>query len=202
MKIAVDAMGAEKGINTVIEACFAATEEEKDIEIILVGKKDKIKQEIEKINLQNLPFPIVDAPEIVKMEDSISNALNKKNSSISSGIELVKNGKAQAFVSAGNTGAVMACCLLKLGKIKGIARPCLAATFPTFDGKKVVLVDVGANVDCKPAHLFQFGLLGSIYAREVLEIKNPKVALLNIGSEETKGNDVTIEAYKLLKRSS
>jgi glycerol-3-phosphate acyltransferase PlsX len=136
------------------------------------------------------------------MEDPATVPLkDKKDSSIAVGLELVKEGKAEAFVSAGNTGAVMTTSLVKLGKLRGVIRPCLAAIFPTFNGKEVVLLDVGANVDCKPNHLVQFAVLGSIYAGRVLKVKNPKVALLNIGSEENKGNDLIIEAFKLLKDS-
>ncbi len=203
MKIALDAMGAEKGILTVIEASIAAIEELSDIQIILIGQEEKIKQEIQKMNLHPVPFSIHPAPEVVSMDDPALAALKeKKNSSIAVGIDLVRKGKADAFVSAGNTGAVMATSLVKLGKLKGVIRPCLAATFPTFTGKGVVLVDVGANVDCKPNHLFQFALLGSIYAYKVLKIKTPRVALLNIGSEENKGNEVAVQTFKMLKRSS
>ncbi|MBE0477586.1 phosphate acyltransferase PlsX [Candidatus Aerophobetes bacterium] len=203
MKIALDAMGAEEGISTVIEACILATQENSDIQITLVGRKDEIENEIKKMNLHNVHFPIVDAPEVVNMEDSALAALkNKKNSSIAVGIDLVKEGKTEAFVSPGNTGAVMATSLVKLGKLKGVIRPCLAAIFPTFSGKRVVLVDVGANVDCKPNHLFQFAVLGSIYAFKALRVKNPRVALLNIGSEENKGNEVVVETFKMLKKSS
>lgn len=202
MKVALDAMGAEKGIGTVIDASFAALKENPDIQIILIGKSEEIQKEIKKRSIKKIPFSIFPAPEVVSMDDSALAPLKeKRNSSISVGVELVKKGKADAFVSAGNTGAVMATSLIKLGKLEGVVRPCLAATFPTIDGKKVVITDVGANVDCKPVHLFQFALLGNIYAHKVLKIKNPKVALLNIGSEENKGNEVVVEAFKILKKS-
>jgi len=203
MKVALDAMGAERGISTVIEASIMAIEENPDIQITLIGKKERIEGEIERMNLQHVPFSIFPAPEVVSMDDSALAPLKeKKNSSISLGIDLVKEGEAEAFVSAGNTGAIMATGLVKLGKLKGVVRPCLAATLPTFDGKKMVLTDAGANVDCKPNHLFQFALLGSIYAYKVLRIKNPRVALLNIGSEDNKGNEVATQAFKLLRKSS
>ncbi|MCD6256894.1 phosphate acyltransferase PlsX [Candidatus Aerophobetes bacterium] len=203
MKVAVDAMGAEKGISTVIEGSLAAIAENPDIEIILVGDGEKIQDEIKRLNVSKVPFSIVSASQVVTMEDSAVVPLKeKKDSSISVGLDLVKNGRADAFISAGNTGAVMATSLVKLGKLKGVIRPCLAAVFPTFNGKEVLLVDVGANVDCKPNHLFQFSVIGSVYAYKVLKVKNPRVALLNIGSEENKGNDIIIETFKLLKNSS
>jgi len=204
MKIALDVMGAEKGISTVIEASILATKENSNIEITLVGKKDEIEKEIQKMNLHNdLHFPIVDAPEVVSMDDPATAPLkDKKNSSIAVGIDLVKEGKTEAFVSPGNTGSVMATSLVKLGKLKGFVRPCLASVFPTFSEKGVVIVYVGANVDCKPNHLFQFAILGSVYAFKVLRVRNPRVALLNIGSEANKGCDVVIEAFKMLKNSS
>lgn len=202
MKVAVDAMGAEKGIGTVIEGALLAMAENPEIQIILVGDEEKIREEIKKRELSQSPFSIVAAPQVVTMKDPATAPLKeKKNSSIAVGLELIKEGKVEAFVSAGNTGAVMATSLVKLGKLRGVIRPCLAAIFPTFNGKEVVLLDVGANVDCKPNHLLQFAVLGSIYAGRVLKIKDPKVALLNIGSEENKGNDLIIEAFKLLKDS-
>lgn len=203
MRVVVDAMGAEKGIFTVIEGSLAAIAENPDIEIILVGDEGKIQSEIEKLNLNKVPFSLVSAPQVVTMEDSAIVPLKeKRNSSICVGLDLVKDGKADAFISAGNTGAIMATSLVKLGRLKGVIRPCLAAVFPTFNGKGVVLVDVGANVDCKPNHLFQFGIIGSVYAYKVLRINNPRIALLNIGAEENKGNDIIIEAFKLFKDSS
>lgn len=203
MKIAVDAMGAERGISTVIEASLSALRENQDIQITLVGRKEKIESEIKSMNFQPADFPIADAPEVVQMDDPAVAALkDKKNSSIAVGVNLVKEGKTEAFVSPGNTGAVMATALVQLGKLRGVIRPCLAAIFPTFDGRRVVLVDVGANIECKPNHLFQFAVIGSIYAFKALRVKNPRVALLNIGSEENKGYNVVIEAFKILKHSS
>ena len=202
MKIVVDAMGTEKGVSTAIKASWVALQENPEIQVTLVGNEERIEREIERMNLRQVHFSIVSAPEIVRMDDSVTDVLrDKKNSSIAIGIDLVKKGRAEAFVSAGNTGAVMATSLVKLGKLKGVVRPCLAALFPTFSEKGVVLLDVGANVDCKPNHLFQFAVLGSIYASEVFRTGNPRVGLLNIGSEENKGNDTVIETYRILKNS-
>lgn len=203
MKVAVDAMGAEKGIQTVIEGCLAATAENPDIQIILVGNREKIEERLKSSDYAPERLSIVHAHQVVTMEDSATAPLKeKKESTIGVGIDLVKDNKTEAFVSAGNTGAVMATSLVKLGRLKGVTRPCLAVTFPTFIEKQVVLLDAGANVDCKPNHLLQFAILGSIYAYKVLRVKNPKVGLLNIGTEENKGNEVMIETFKLLKDSS
>jgi len=202
MRVVVDAMGAEKGVGIVVRGVLEAIQENSQIEVSIVGSREKIKREIKKLNVSSPPFSIVSASQIVTMNDSATTVLKKKDSSIAVALDMVKNWKAQAFVSAGNTGAVMAASLLKLGRIRGVNRPCLAAVFPTLNEKKVVLLDVGANVDCKPVHLFQFALMGSIYAYKVLKKREPRVALLNIGSEENKGNDLLIETFKLLKSSS
>jgi len=202
MRVVVDAMGAEKGVGIVVRGVLGAIQENSQIEVSIVGSREKINREIKKLNVPSPPFSIVSASQIVTMNDSATTVLKKKDSSIAVALDMVKNGRAQAFVSAGNTGAVMAASLLKLGRIRGVNRPCLAAVFPTLNEKKVVLLDVGANVDCKPVHLFQFALMGSIYAHKVLKKRQPRVALLNIGSEENKGNDLLIETFKLLKSSS
>ena len=202
MRVVVDAMGAEKGVGIVVRGVLEAIQENSQIDVSIVGSREKIKRETKKLNVSSPPFSIVSTSQIVTMNDSATTVLKKKDSSIAVALDMVRNGKAQAFVSAGNTGAVMAASLLKLGRIRGVNRPCLAAVFPTLNEKKVVLLDVGANVDCKPVHLFQFALMGSIYAYKVLKKREPRVALLNIGSEENKGNDLLIETFKLLKSSS
>lgn len=203
MRVALDAMGAEKGVGIVIKGALGAIQENSQIEVSIVGDKEKIEKEMGELNLSSPPFSIVAASQIITMNEPATIALKgKKDSSIAVALDMIKKGEAQAFVSCGNTGAVMAAGLLKLGRIKGVNRPCLAAFFSTLNGKKVVLLDVGANVDCKPIHLFQFALMGSIYAHKVLKEKSPRVALLNVGSEENKGNDSLIETFKLLKRSS
>jgi len=203
MKVAVDAMGTEKGVGVVVRGALGAIQENPQIEISMVGNRERIEEEIEKLNLSSPPFSIVAASQTIAMSDPATAVLKgKKKSSIAIALDMIKGRKAQAFVSAGNTGAVMAASLLKLGRIKGVNRPCLAAIFPTLNGGKVVLLDVGANVDCKPVHLFQFALMGSIYAHKVFKKRSPRIALLNIGSEENKGNDLLIETFKLLKGSS
>jgi len=203
MRIAVDAMGTEKGIGIVIKGSLEAIKENPQIQVSLVGDKDKIEEEIAKLGLDNVPFSIVHASQIIKMNDApIVSLKSKKNSSVSVALDLLKEGGVDALVSAGNTGAVMTLSLLKLGRVKGVKRPCLAAIFPTIDGGKIILLDVGANVDCKPYHLFQFAIMGSIYAYKVLKKRAPRVGLLNIGTEENKGNKLTLKTFRLLKDSS
>lgn len=202
MRIAVDAMGTEKGVGTAVEGALKAAEENRQIEVILVGDREKIEKEAGRLHLEELPFPVIHASEVVKMDDSPSTCLNKKDSSIAVALDLLREKRADALVSAGNTGAVMALSLLKLGRLKGVKRPCLAAVFPTINGGKVVLLDVGANVDCRPYHLFQFAVMGSVYAYKILKKRKPRVGLLNIGTEENKGNRLTTQTFKLLKDSS
>ncbi len=203
MRIAVDAMGTERGIGIAIKGTLEAVRENPQIQAILVGDKKKIEEEIRRLQLEKIPFPIVHASQVIRMDDSPAASLkNKKNSSISVALDLLKEGKADGLVSAGNTGAVMGLSLLKLGRLKGVRRPCLAATFPTINGGKVVLLDVGANVDCRPYHLFQFAIMGSIYAYKIFKKRTPRVGLLNIGTEENKGNKTILQTFKLLKESS
>jgi len=203
MRIALDAMGVEKGIGMVIEGAEKAVESNPQIEVILVGDKKRTEDELTRYGHKRMPFSIVHAPEVVEMTDSPSIAAKtKRGSSIAVGLDLLEKGKAEALVSAGNTGAVMATSLLKLGKLKGVKRPCLAVIFPTLDGRRVIILDVGANVDCKPYHLLQFAFMGSIYAQKVLKKRRPRVGLLSIGEEDNKGNHLVIQTSKLLQGSS
>lgn len=203
MRIALDAMGVEKGIGMVIEGAQKAVESNPQIEVILVGDKKRIEDEFTRYGHKRMPFSIIHAPEVVDMADSPSIAAKtKKGSSIAVALDLLKKEKAEALVSAGNTGAVMATSLLKLGKLKGVKRPCLAVIFPTLNGKRVIILDVGANVDCKPYHLLQFAFMGSIYAQKVLKKRRPRVGLLSIGEEDNKGNHLVIQTSKLLQESS
>jgi len=203
IKIVVDAMGGDFApLNDVSGAVIAAEEKQDSIEIILVGKENLIKDELSKhkVNLKNIS--IVNATETVTMEDSPTESLkSKSDSSISVGLNLVKEKKADAFISAGNTGAVMTASILKLGRIPGVGRPTIGSLFPTDKGKTMVF-DVGASVDCKPAHLLEFGIMGSIYMKNVYNIENPKVALLSVGEEKSKGDTLTLEAYELLEKSN
>jgi len=200
MKIVIDAMGAEKGINIVIEGTLKAIEENSRIEAILVGDKKKIEEEAKKFHLKRSPFLVRDASQVVSMSDfAIASLKKKRNSSINVALDILKRGEADALVSAGNTGAVMAASLFKIGKLKGVERPCLAVLFPTIvKDKRVVLLDVGANVTSRANHLFQFAIMGSAYAYKILKEKEPRIGLLNIGEEENKGNDLVMQTFKLL----
>lgn len=203
MRVAVDVMGAEKGLGIVIEGAIKARQANPEIEVVLVGDKEKLEDEITESSFKETSFSIVHAPEAVKMADSATiSAKRKKNSSIALALDLLKEGKVEALVSAGNTGAVMTASLFKLGKLEGVKRPCLAVVLPTLNGGQAVLLDVGANVNCRAHHLFQFAIMGSIYAYKVLRERTPRVGLLNIGEEENKGNTLALQTFKLLKQSS
>jgi glycerol-3-phosphate acyltransferase PlsX len=173
------------------------------VEIILVGDEKIIQPVLDAQNAQDLPIRIVHAPEMLTMHDKGEGLVLKARSkdaknSIAVGIDLVKKGEADAFVSAGNTGATMVSALFRLGRIRGVDRPALAPIFPTAKGFCVVL-DIGANPDCKPENLFQFAILGSVYAEKVRGVKNPKVGLVSNGEEEGKGNELVKAATPLLK---
>lgn len=170
--------------------------------VILVGKRGKITEEISRHKGPSSALSIREASEVVEMDESPSAALRrKKDSSIRVGIELVKRGEAAAFVSAGNTGAVMATAMVILGNLPEVERPAIAAVMPTVKGG-CVLLDVGANVDCKSRQLLQFAIMGNVYAKDILGRIKPKVGLLSIGEEETKGNELTKEAFKALEEET
>ncbi|MFZ1322873.1 MAG: phosphate acyltransferase PlsX [Ignavibacteria bacterium] len=203
IKIAVDAMGGDFApLNDVSGAIIAAEEKSETLEIILVGKEKLIQDELlkHKVSLSNIS--IVNAEEIVTMKDSPTESLKSKpDSSISVGLDLVKQKKADGFISAGNTGAVMTASILKLGRIKGVGRPTIGSLFPTDKGKTMVF-DVGASVDCKAAHLLEFAVMGSIFMKNVHKIDKPSIGLLSVGEEKSKGDSLTIEAYELLESSN
>lgn len=203
LKIAVDAMGGDYAPATVIEGALEALRESKNrFEVVFVGDERKIKEELRKHDTLGLAFSIVDAPQIISMDDIPTIALRKKkNSSIVVGMKLHGDGEVDAFASAGNTGAVLTAAMFILGRIDGISRPTIGSVFPTETGGKSMMLDVGANVDCKPHHLLEFAVVGSIYSSVILEKRNPKVALLNIGEESTKGGDAVLQAYRLLSES-
>jgi glycerol-3-phosphate acyltransferase PlsX len=203
IKIAVDAMGGDYAPENVIEGAIMALRESNNrFEIVFVGDEKKIKNELRKYDTIGLNYSIVDAPQVIGMDDIPTVALRrKKNSSIVVGMKLHSDGEVDAFASAGNTGAVLTAATFILGRLEGISRPTIGSVFPTESGRKSIMLDVGANVDCKPNHLFEFAIMGSIYSSEILGQKNPKVALLNIGEESTKGGDVVLQAYQLLSES-
>ncbi len=196
MKIAVDAMGGDRAPGAVVEgALFAA--KELGLEIALVGQKVVVDRELARHSAKNLSLDVVPASQIVAMDESPSTALKKKDSSIKVAFNLMKQGKVQAVVSAGNSGAFMATGVFVLGKLPGVERPAILVVIPTL-GKGTVIIDAGANVECKPSHLVQFGLMGSIYAERVLGISRPRVGVLSNGEEKGKGNDLTRAAYEQL----
>ena len=203
-RIVVDAMGSDNfPIPDVAGAVQAAREY--GVEVILVGDEAIIKPELAKHNAGGLNIRVVDAPETLTMEDKGEKLVLKARSkdarnSMAVGIDMVKNGEADAFVTAGNTGAGMVTALFRLGRIRGVDRPALAPIFHTATGTCVVL-DIGANPDCKPENLYQFGILGSIYAEKVRGVKNPKVGLVSNGEEEGKGNELVKGATPLFKAS-
>lgn len=204
MKIAIDAMGGDNApreiVNGVVEAARRAKER---YELVLVGDEKLIHKELKSHHfIKDLPISIVHASEKVEMDEAPATVLRKKpDSSIAVAVQLHKEGKVDAVVSAGNTGAVMAASLLILNRINGVKRPAIGSFMPHESGVGL-MIDVGSNVDCKPLHLMQFGLMGSIFMNHIMNIKNPRVGLLNIGEEESKGNEVIQEAYRLLKNSS
>jgi glycerol-3-phosphate acyltransferase PlsX len=203
-RIVVDAMGSDDfPVPDVIGAVMAAREY--DVEIILVGDESKIIPLLAAHTQGNLPISIVHAPEMLTMEDKGMALVLKarrpnSNNSMAVGIDMVKNGQAEAFVTAGNTGAASVTAYFRLGTIPGVDRPGLTPVFPTANGTCVVL-DVGANPDCKPENLLQFAIMGSIYAEKVRGVKNPKIGLLSNGEEAGKGNELIKHTYPLLKDS-
>ena len=199
MKIVVDGMGGDRGNAEVLKGIRLALLEMPEIEIIVVGKEEIIKKELSNNKYDEKRLTVVNADEVIEMTDEpVSAVRKKKNSSMNVALELVKNGEGDAFVSAGNTGALISASQLKLRRIKGVLRPAIATVFPA-KGKNIVLMDVGANADTKPEFINQFAVIGCKFAEEILHRKNPVVALLNIGSEEGKGNELTRDAYDLMK---
>jgi len=199
MRIAIDAMGGDNAPKAIIEGALQAIQEY-DIEVFLVGKKDEMNKYMENELINSSRLNIVDASEIILNDDSPVNAIRqKKDSSMVIGLKLVKEGQCDAFVSAGSTGAFLAGSLLKVGRIKGIDRPALSPIMPTIEGS-CMIIDAGANVDCKPKNLEQFAIMGSIYMQKVNNIARPRVGILNIGTEEGKGNELTKQSYELLSK--
>jgi glycerol-3-phosphate acyltransferase PlsX len=200
MKIALDAMGSDHAPHSEVEGALLAVEK-LGAEIILVGRETVIREELRHRGVENHPLiQIVHAEDVIGMDESPALALKqKKNSSISIGSELVAKKLADAFVSAGNTGAVMTSALFTIGRLPAISRPAIAATIPTLKSPCIVL-DVGANVDCRPQHLVHFAIMGKVYSQFVLGKANPSIGLLSVGEEREKGNDLTSKTYELLEK--
>lgn len=201
MKIAVDAMGGDHAPESIVEGAVLAAREY-GTEIILTGDEARIKAELQKFkDHSSLPIRVEHAEQVVEMDEAPAKVLrNKKQSSMKIGVDLVKKGEAGAFVSAGNTGAVLAYCTIILRPLKGVDRPAIAIQLPTLTGTSILL-DAGANVDCKTTQLFQFGIMGHVFAKYILEKENPSVGLLSIGEEDSKGNEITKEVFQMLKSS-
>jgi glycerol-3-phosphate acyltransferase PlsX len=198
--IAVDAMGGDHAPKAEVEGAVRAAKAH-GVQVILVGKEDVVRKELDQHDgARSLPIQIVHASERVTMEDSAARAVRaKRDSSIRVASRLVREGLAQGFVSAGNTGAVMATAKMVQGMVHGVDRPALASVFPTINGAPAVMTDVGANVDCTPQMVAQFAVMGEIYSRVIFNNHSPRVGLLSIGEEEHKGNDLTRTATPLLK---
>lgn len=197
IKVAIDAMGGDFGPSPIVAGVLEALKTTK-FEAILVGDESAIKPLIPQ-NLRS-KISIVHADDVISMHDHATDVFKRKSSSIYVATELVRDGKVDAVVSAGHSGATMSLATLRIGRIDGIARPAIATLMPTVnDGQKSLVLDVGANVDCKPEHLYQFGIMGLAYAKAIMGVKKVKVGILTNGEEETKGNEVTKEAALMLK---
>ncbi|PLX44414.1 MAG: phosphate acyltransferase PlsX [Deltaproteobacteria bacterium] len=199
MRIALDAMGGDLGPEVVVEGAVLAARE-RGVHVTLVGDRDLLTAELERHDVRGLPLTIHHASEVVTMDDSPSVALRrKKDSSMRVSLDLVKEGEANAAVSAGNSGAFMAKAMLVLRPLEGVERPAIATLMPSLSGSTVVL-DVVANVDCSPKHLVQFAVMGEVFAHDALGITSPKVGLLSNGTESSKGTDLTRKAHELIER--
>ena len=198
MKIAVDAMGGDYAPAAIVEGSVLAAKEF-DIPIILVGDRERIEAELKKYGPANANISVKHTTEVVGMDEGPTQAIRrKKDSSLRVCFDLVNNGEASAVISAGNSGAAMAAGIFLFKKIKGVDRPAIAVSMPTMKGSAVI-IDAGGNVDCKPAHLVQFAIMGDVYAKYVIKKDRPKVGLLSNGEEEGKGNELTRETHALLK---
>lgn len=200
MKIAIDACGGDHKLTPNVLAAVKHIETS-DIEIVLVGKDEEIKKELKKLGYSVLPpkLKIVNASQEIEMgKEPVDECKNKPNSSIMVGCELLAEKQVDAFISAGNSGAVMVASLMKIGRIKGVSRPAIAVPFPTRNGTSLIL-DAGANTDVKPFNLVQFAVMGSAFFKNVMGKENPTVGILSIGEEETKGNTLVLESIPLLK---
>ncbi|MGF1498123.1 MAG: phosphate acyltransferase PlsX [Elainellaceae cyanobacterium] len=203
-RIAIDAMGGDLAPDEIVAGALRAREE-LDLEVLLVGNQEKVEASVKRHHPHALgQLEIVPSDGVIEMHEEPLSALRQKpKSSINVAMDLVKDKRADAIVSAGHSGAAMASALLRLGRLKGIDRPAIGVVLPTLiAGKSVLILDVGANVDCRPRFLEQFAVMGSIYSHCVLSVEDPKVGLLNIGEEPSKGDELAVESYQLLQRNS
>lgn len=199
--IAVDAMGGDNAPVEIVKGCVEAVKANTNIKLLVVGIEEQIRSELEKYNFDSNNIEVINATEVIETDEVPTVAIKKKkDSSMVVGLRLVKEGRAQALVSAGNTGALLTGSTLIIGRIKGIERPALGTMLPTEKGASLLL-DAGANVDAKASYLAQYAKMGSIYMENVMGVSNPKIGLVNIGAEKEKGNALTKEAYELLEES-
>ncbi|MBD3401634.1 phosphate acyltransferase PlsX [candidate division GN15 bacterium] len=200
--IVLDVMGADRGPATIIQGGIEAAQAVGDrLRVVLVGDEDVIQSALDELEEVPDNVDVKHAEQTVPMEMGATEGARMRKSSVAVGIGLVKKGTADAFVSPGNTGAVMATSLLTLGRIAGVSRPAITSTFPTSTGKPCIVLDVGANADCKPQHLSQFAVMGSVYAQVSRRVASPRVGLISIGEERSKGNELIFSARELLKDS-
>ena len=204
IQIGIDIMGGDFAPKATTEGAILAQKElNNNVDLVLIGDEKAILSILKEKGVDSALFRIVNAPEVIEMGDHPTKAFAKKpNSSISVGFHLLKEGKIDGFASAGNTGAMFVGGYMSVKPIPGVLRPCISSVLPKEDGGVNVILDVGANADCKPDVLYQFGILGSLFAEHVCGISNPKVSLLNIGEEETKGNMLTTATHEMMKDSS
>lgn len=203
MKIGIDILGGDFAPDANLAGAVLAKKElPEDVKIVLLGDKDGILSGLSALNEDSSGYEIVHAPDVITMHDHPTRAIPQKpNSSIAVGFDLLAKKEINAFASTGNTGAMLVGAIYKVNTIPGIIRPCITSILPCVDGSQSILLDVGSNADCKPDVLYQFAVLGSLYSKNVYGIEKPRVALLNIGEEESKGNLLTTTAHKLLKDS-
>ncbi len=199
-RIAVDVMGGDHGPEVIVEGAVRAVQSA-DVHLLLVGDSEAVSACLSKYGRDDLDIEVVHASEVAEMVEKPSDIMRKKkDSSMQVAFRLVRDGKADGVVTAGNSGAALTCGIFTLGRVKGIERPALATVLPT-EGSPLVLLDVGANVDCKPKHLVQFALMADVFAKNVLQVEEPKVGIVSIGEEEGKGNAQVKTAYDLLKKA-
>ena len=198
LRIAIDAMGGDFGPEPIMEGLISALKKNNNFTAIAVGKKDELLPLIPQIFLSRIE--ILDTNDVISMSDSATDALKRKESTIYKAIELVRDGNADAVVSAGHSGASMSLATLRIGRIKGVNRPAIATLMPTSENQNTLVLEVGANVDSDAKNLFEFAVMGQVYAQYVLRLDEPIVGLLSNGEEDSKGNEVTKEAYKLMSK--
>ncbi|MCK9161720.1 MAG: phosphate acyltransferase PlsX [Arcobacter butzleri] len=198
VKIAIDAMGGDFGPTPIMEGLVDAMKRNNSFNAVVVGKEEELRHFIPKTLMSRVEF--LEASDVIDMKDGATDALKRKESSIYKAVDLVKEGSADAVVSAGHSGATMSLATLRIGRIKGVSRPAIATLMPTIDADNILVLDVGANVDCEAKNLFEFAVMGQAYAKYVGQIDDPLVGLLSNGEEESKGNETTKAAHKMMSK--